>query len=305
MHESNFVSNFHNMMFCMFVFQLTALPTIPPDWFASDNTCFVYHFNPFYSEEMVMTSELFDGVLHVNAVLSSDALLHSCHLKIRVEDYIKTDAFSSVNTSGSSSDFTRFFKDLPALVSLYEMHILNKLTSSIQTTAQRTSTRTSATATTGSSMMADENQDNSANSSFAFVPPHVEPVEHNHNPAIAPRFGLTPTSIGDDGDSSAHPFRQPRGDFDGDLDPLRSGRGAPFSGGNLMGPQNFPGRFGGGRGSRPQSGMAPRFDPYGPVPGMGEPDFNHLPPPGSRPQGQNQNSGMSGGRFGGGNSQFM
>ena len=60
---------------------------------------------------------------------------------------------------------------------------------------------------------------------------------------------------------------RPRGgDFAGDLDPLAVG--GPNSG-NLMGPRNFPGMGGAGRGGPPHGppGMAPRFDPYGPMPG--------------------------------------
>lgn len=39
---------------------------------------------------------------------------------------------------------------------------------------------------------------------------------------------------------------------------------------------------GAGRGDAPEGipGMAPRFDPYGPMPGMGDPDFDELLPPG-------------------------
>ena len=88
---------------------------------------------------------------------------------------------------------------------------------------------------------------------------------------------------------------RPRGgDFAGDLDPLAVG---PNSG-NLMGPRNFPGMGGGvGRGGPPHGppGMAPRFDPYGPMPGMGDPDFDELMPPG--PGGPNM-GGLGGPGFG-------
>lgn len=69
----------------------------------------------------------------------------------------------------------------------------------------------------------------------------------------------------------------------------------PMSGGNLMGPRNFPGLTP----QRPQGppGMAPRFDPYGPVPGMGNPDFDEMPPPG--PEGPLPFGPGSGGGLGG------
>eukprot|EP00933_Yihiella_yeosuensis_P029821 TRINITY_DN23471_c1_g1_i2.p1 TRINITY_DN23471_c1_g1~~TRINITY_DN23471_c1_g1_i2.p1 ORF type:complete len:311 (-),score=56.97 TRINITY_DN23471_c1_g1_i2:149-1081(-) len=57
----------------------------------------------------------------------------------------------------------------------------------------------------------------------------------------------------------------------------------PRGGGNLLGPRHpawgqvVPGRFTGG-------GMMPRFDPI--MPGMGEPDPDHLPVPGLPPQGR-------------------
>jgi len=69
------------------------------------------------------------------------------------------------------------------------------------------------------------------------------------------------------------------GDGDSDLNPLGPGLhplgpGAMRPPSNLIGPDQFGG---GGRGR----GMRPRFDPFGPAPGLGgEPDFDELPPPG-------------------------
>ena len=85
----------------------------------------------------------------------------------------------------------------------------------------------------------------------------------------------------DDEDRLRDPRGRPRGgDFDDDLNPL----GGVGVGGSLMGPRQFPGMGGrpggsGGRG-RQVPGMGPRFDPFGPVPGMGDPDFDELLPPG-------------------------
>jgi len=78
-----------------------------------------------------------------------------------------------------------------------------------------------------------------------------------------------------------------------DLDPLGLGRNGLggvrhgeydiFEGGNLVGPGQLDrmgrgsGAAGRGRGGR---GMAPRFDPYGPFPGMGNPNRDHMRKPG-------------------------
>jgi len=84
------------------------------------------------------------------------------------------------------------------------------------------------------------------------------------------------------------------GDYDPDLDPLGPGLnplgpgGLPAPG-NLIGPGQLLGR---GRGR----GMKPRFDPFGPLPGSQEPDFDDLPPPG--PSGP-RFPGFGGGRGGG------
>ncbi len=105
------------------------------------------------------------------------------------------------------------------------------------------------------------------------------------------------------------PMRPGFGDFDADWQPTQivpPGFGGGGGGGNLMGPNHplFDGRGGvgggvGGVGGRGR-GMQPRFDPWGPVPGMGEPDNDELLPPGGRGRG-NRRGGFNGrGGFGSG-----
>lgn len=120
-----------------------------------------------------------------------------------------------------------------------------------------------------------------------------------------PRGGLSP-AITDAG------FRDPRGSAS--HNPRINGD--PFDGGSLMGPDQLRGHFNpppsgtapfnpmqppGFEGMRP--GFQPRFDPYGPMPGLGEPNNDHLRMPGPNgpspfPPNRRQNNNN---RFGPGN----
>ena len=119
---------------------------------------------------------------------------------------------------------------------------------------------------------------------------------------IPPRNPLYADDDDDDPSRLRDPRYRPRGDFDDDLNPLA----IPGSGGgSLMGPRSFPHGGGGVRPGVP--GMAPRYDPYGPVPGMGEPDFDELMPPGMGGEGRGPRGpfgagglGRGGGGLGGG-----
>ena len=206
-------------------------------------------------------------------------------VEINVDEYVNAAALpaaaSAASSAAASINFATLFRDLPALLSLYDNAVLNPLLPKPAAAASSDSSQK-----VGVSSQPQPQPD--------FDPLRVPP----RNPP-QPRNPL----IDDDPSNNPYlrdPFNRPRvGDFAGDLDPLTGG---PNSG-NLMGPRNFPG-VGGGQPGMPGMprvpGMAPRFDPYGPAPGMGEPDFDELPPPGIG--GPGFGPGRMGGqpRFGGG-----
>jgi hypothetical protein len=279
-----------------------ALPTIPPGWSASaDGFCFQYVMPSAASssgeaggpsKRLLVKSIRMDRSLLVHATTkpisgsSSGASASSASgespaavrsLDLNVDDQINSNALRAAPAASSSGaaaaggaggasagpDFENLYKDLPALLARYDSAVLDPLLP----------------------------KPPSSDAAKKDAAPAHDSLRVQHGPLRVPPRGYVPDSEGGDGgdDDNPHlrdPFRrQPRGDFAGDLDPLAVGGGP--NGGMLMGPRNFPGSMGGGghpRGGHPSGppGTAPRFDPYGPMPGMGDPDFDELPPPGVR-----------------------
>jgi len=204
-------------------------------------------------------------------------------LELNVDDYVNNDHDVSL------TDYKRLYLDLAGLLMLFDSQI-------------------------GSKIGPAENTGNKSMITGIDVtdPLRAGPVHHH------PRNPLVSTDVDDYHDHDR--LRDPRGhmgmggsyprrgDFSDDLNPL----GGAGSGGNLMGPRNFPypGQSGGAVGGVPVPGMAPRFDPYGPVPGMGDPDFDELIPPGlggpqRGPRGPFGGPPTGRGGFGGGGRPFI
>lgn len=99
-----------------------------------------------------------------------------------------------------------------------------------------------------------------------------------------------------------------RGFRSGDPGAFNGGYNDPFQGGNLMGPGQFRSGGGGNNGPLGSPPGAPgsfppphgaRFDPYGPGPGMGDPNNDHLRRPGNNPQPPRRGNGPNNGNFNG------
>jgi translation initiation factor IF-2 len=241
---------------------VAALPSIPPNWNSNaDGFCFQYLSTAGSSPQRLLVKSLrMDRVLMVHATVKSGAAASSASqsasiksLDLNVDDHVNSAALPSAAApaaaSSSGPDFSKLYKDLPALLARYDSAVLDPL------------------------LPKPASVDAGADKQRAAGPgPAHDPLR------VPPRGGFQPPSYDDENEYLRDPFRRPRGDFHGDL----AVGGGP-NGGMLMGPRNFPGMTGGGGGAggpmRPP-GMAPRFDPYGPVPGMGDPDFDELPPPG-------------------------
>jgi len=179
-------------------------------------------------------------------------------LEISVDDFVRSNITDW-------SDYQALYKDLAGLLALFDAQLVSKVLP--------------------------------ATNAPPIHVPNVTPIDVPSQPRLypLPRNVIDDRTLIDDenqDDRLRDPrFRRPRGDFEGDLNPF-----APASG-NLMGPRNFP--FPNPNGDERPSGLpglAPRFDPYGPKPGMGEPDFDELVPRnlGGGPRGPFNGSGPRG-----------
>lgn len=267
-----------------------ALPSIPPHWSASPEG-FSFQYLLSDGTRLVIKSIRMDRALIVHGAKKGDKAAVKT-VDINVDEYVNAASFpaaAAASGSAASINFSTLFRDLPALLSVYDNGVLNPLLP-----------KPAAAAAGDSSQKVGVSSQPQPQPDFdpLLVPPRNQPPPRN-------------PLIDDDPSNNPYlrdPFNRPRpgGDFAGDLDPLVGG--GPNSG-NLLGPRNFPGVGGqqpGMPGMPRVPGMAPRFDPYGPAPGMGEPDFDELPPPGiggpgfgpGRLGGQPRRGGFGGG-FGG------
>lgn len=216
-------------------------------------------------------------------------------LELCADDFVNSDALPSRAADGSGDvDFDALYKDLPSLLALYERNVLSKV----------------APSEGGQKGAGQESRGGEHRNTKRATAPHWARTQTLRTiisvPALmlcallffssccsgqplpyapAPSSGPSPDAErqpqrGGEGFDPLRIYRPQRGGpFAGDIDPLTGGPG-----GNLMGPQNFPGGpYSDGRGApRPGvPGMAPRFDPYGPIPGVGnDPDFDEMLPPG-------------------------
>jgi len=296
--------------------QRRGLPTIPSDW-SRDNDVFTFQYevqgtgggdsssSPAQPRLLVIKSMRMDDSLLVHAAVkqtssaaasttqggqqatasSSSSSSSSSSgsgnesllsLELNVSDHIQSSAFPSSSAASTSSslltDPDRVLKDATSLIALYDRTILHKAIPELAPTSGG-----------GEKAGRESERGEEGRSDPLMIGPRGP-----YRPTVPPIGG---DEGGEEGYVDPHnPLRRPRGDFAGDLDPLTGGPRGVGEGGMLMGPRNFPGL----PGNRPQGppGMAPRFDPYGPVPGMGNPDFDELPPPG--PGGPNPLGGIGG-----------
>lgn len=240
------------------------LPSPPPGWNASnDSYAFIYcpAMAP-SSQSTTRNSSSFSSstsILVKGLKMNSTLLLHVAErnendtakskilsIEVQVEDFIREERLTNENDD-SKHQTNYSCKDLDGLITLYDSAIFSKLSSRkpIQTQSN--------------------NPQNRSRQSYS---------DDDYNPLrIAPRNPSAHPIYSDGRYDGNHPLRPLN-----DLDPLA----IPSASGNMIGPNNFPYpahpyRPGGINGP---PDMMPRFDPYGPIPGMGEPDFDELAPPG-------------------------
>ena len=235
--------------------QQRELPYVPPGWNSSDDSySFTYHHSTLPHVTIVVKGVKMGGSLIVHAIRqrggdgSTGSTTHT-QLKDDVPASVELSVSDYVNSTASLSDYRSLYKDLGGLLLLFDSQVAARILP--PPPAQ--------------SSIAAFHQPNDVRD-----PLRVPPVR-------------SPFSVGEeDEDRLRDPRFRPRvGDFEDDLNPLGGLHGGRV-GGSLMGPGQFP--YGGPGGVGPHRptvpGLAPRFDPYGPVPGMSEPDFDELVPPG-------------------------
>ena len=244
------------------------LPYVPPGWNASSDA---YSFT-YHLQQSPSTTIIMKAVK-----MGSSLLVHMVRQRAAADGgkdeapvSLEVNVNDHVNAGVALSDYRALYKDLGGLLALFDSQL-------------------------GARVLPAAAQGSGAASQDVRAV-QADPLR------VPPRRPLYADDYDDeDGDRIPDPRRRPRGDFDDDLNPLAM----PGGGGSLMGPRNFPGA-GGARPGVP--GMAPRFDPYGPAPGMGDPDFDELIPPGMGggprgprgPLGAGGPLGRGGGGFGGG-----
>jgi proteasome inhibitor subunit 1 (PI31) len=249
------------------------LEAAPTGWNASEEGyCFVYT-HPKLPKPVVLKALRMEGTLIAHAAVKGDegGKVHS--LELNVEDYVNKDV----------KDAAKAYKDLSGLVALIDRGIRSQVLPVEAKPKTETKTETA---------KAEPKKPRD---------PEDDPLRDPRYPRRPPRSPLEDDDARDLGGLGG--WRGPGGMFGGDLDPMGGG------GGSLLGPHNFPGVGSpgvpmgrGGRGGR--GGMAPRFDPFGPMPGIGrDPGFDDFLPPG--PGGPRGFPGTGGGGSGIGGPRFL
>jgi len=219
----------------------------PTDWNKSDEAYTFKYLHSSVKDPILVKMLRMDSQLLIHAASKADGKVHS--LTVNVDDYLDRKI--------SLSDYSKIYKDLNGLLSLFANSIGDKVAA----------LKEQAKETISSKSKADERED---------LRSEEEKLKDFWGGVSVPPVGRRP----------APGFPSPGGDFDRDLDPFSGG------GGNLYGPGNFPFGIGGpaplGPGGLPRPGTGPiprgpRFDPFGPFGGLGrdpDPDHARIPRPG-------------------------
>jgi len=221
----------------------------PTDWNKSEEAYTFKYLHSSAKDPFIVKMLRMDNQLLVHAAKKDDQKVYS--MTVNCDDYVDAKA--------SLSEYSKVYKDLNGLMSLFASSIGDKLALPKEKETSKSKE--------------DQREDLRED-----LRSEEEKLKDFWGGVYVPPVARRPPSG----------FPSPGGDFDRDLDPFGGG------GGNLYGPGNFPFGIGGpsplGPGGLPRPGTGPmprgpRFDPLGPFGGIGrdpDPDHARLPRSGRR-----------------------